>query len=191
VRGRAFACACAGLVGVLAGFAAHSQSDVADPLSCTDISTLPVQTTLDFGAAIQTGIFHNFDGNGNGCDACHTTLMGVVTASGDLDLDYLDSPAPYLNIFNVPSSEYDGQVYVVPNHPEQSLLFKKVNCDASGFGSRMPNGGAFGGLSAYQQALVYDWIAAGAPAGTTDVVYRGTFDIRGFVIDDIFRAGFE
>jgi hypothetical protein len=67
-----------------------------------------------------------------------------------------------------------------------------VNCaDTGGAGQQMPSGGAFGGLTAYQQALIYDWIAAGAPAGTTDVVFRSTFDIRGFIVDEIFRDAFE
>jgi hypothetical protein len=173
------------MASALAGLAAHSESEVADPLSCTDISTIPVQNTLDYGAAIQTGIFHNFDGNGNGCDACHTT------GGQSPDLDYLDAPSPYVNVVGVPSVDFDGQIYIVPNHPERSLLFKKINCDDSGFGPRMPLNNAFGGLTAYQQALVYDWIAAGAPPVTTDVVFRATFDIRGFIVDQIYRGGFE
>ena len=43
----------------------------------------------------------------------------------------------------------------------------------------MPDG--FPALTADQQATIYDWIAAGAPVGTTDQIFRGTFDLRGFV----------
>ena len=70
--------------------------------------------------------------------------------------------------------------YVIPGHPERSLLFQKVNCDTPPEGTRMPFNNYAGGLSVEQQALIYDWIAAGAPVGTTDAIFRGTFDPRGF-----------
>jgi hypothetical protein len=185
VQWRVLACACAGSLGVLAGFAGPLRADSVDPTTCTDISEIPVQKPLTYGAAIQSGIFHNFDGNGNGCDQCHTAFGQFP------DLSDEDLPSPYQNIVDVPSPDFTGEIYVIPNHPEQSLLFKKINCDNPGSGARMPLNNAFGGLTAYQQALVYDWIAAGAPPGTTDVVFRSTFDIRGFFIDGIFRDGFE
>lgn len=156
--------------------------------SCTDISQIPVQYTLDYGAAIQSGIFHNYSGMGFGCDQCHTG--GFNAASGNLDLDAADSPSPYTNLINVESALYSGYIYVVPNHPEQSLLFQKINCATLATGAQMPLNDV-GGLTAYQQALIYDWIAAGAPSGTTDTLFRNTFDIRGFFIDTLFQNGFE
>lgn len=153
------------------------------PSGCTPLDSVPpTYSGISFGAAIE-GIFINYNGLGNGCADCHTTAMGAQTPSGNLDLDPQDAPSPYVNLINVPSY-YDASLfYVVPNHPEQSLLFQKVNCDTPGEGARMPYGGYPDGLttlSPYQQALIYDWIAEGAPAGTTDGVFRNGFDVRGF-----------
>ena len=148
------------------------------PVGCTNITAIPVAKSIQYVAAIQNGIFHDFNGMGNGCADCHTTAGGAP--AGNLDLDYLDTPSPYVNLVNVGSLDYPGQIYVVPGHPERSLLFWKINCDFPGFGDRMPLGNYGGGLSVDQQALIYDWIAAGAPVGATDAVFRGTFDTRGF-----------
>jgi hypothetical protein len=61
----------------------------------------------------------------------------------------------------------------------------KVDCDDpggnGGAGARMPLDNYAGGLTAQQIALIYDWIAEGAPAGTTDGIFRNGFDIRGIV----------
>jgi len=164
------------------------------PSGCTPIDYLPTAYSgIQFGAAIE-GMFVNFNGIGNGCADCHTTAGGTQTPSGNLDLDPQDSPSPYVNLINVPSDGDPSLIYVVPNHPEQSLLFQKVNCDTPGTGVRMPYQGYPDGmttLTPYQQALIYDWIAEGAPAGTTDGIFRGTFDIRGFISDKIFANGFE
>jgi hypothetical protein len=189
VRSRIIAGVCAGLAGAVAMAIVPSTSAQIVASSCTDISQIPVQYTLSYGAAIQSGIFHDFDGMGNGCDACHTG--GFDAAPGNLDLDAMDSPSPYTNLINVESAFYSGYIYVVPNHPEQSLLFQKVNCAITGTGDLMPLDNAFGGLTAYQQALIYDWIAGGAPSDTTDTLFRNTFDIRGFFIDTVFQNGFE
>jgi hypothetical protein len=59
------------------------------------------------------------------------------------------------------------------------LLFQKVNCDPPDVGDRVPLG--YGDLSPEQQALIYDWIAEGAPSGTTDDIFHNDFDPRGFV----------
>jgi hypothetical protein len=190
VRSRIIAGVCAGLAGAVAMAIVPSTSAQIVASSCTDISQIPVQYTLSYGAAIQSGIFHNYDGMGDGCDQCHTTELGTQEASGDLDLDARDTPSPYTNLINVGSPTYSG-IYVIPNHPEQSLLFQKINCAVNGAGDQMPLNNAFGGLTAYQQALIYDWIAGGAPSDTTDTLFRNTFDIRGFFIDTVFQNGFE
>jgi hypothetical protein len=164
---------------VLALYATHAHAGVV-PTGCTSIANIPVATTISYGAAIQHGIFQDFNGMAQGCADCHTTGMGVQFPSGNLDLDPTESPSPYVNLLDVESPDYPGVKYVVPGHPEQSLLFWKVNCDAPVYGARMPLSNYGGGLSAEQQAEIYDWIAGGAPAGTTDVIFRGTFDLRGF-----------
>ena len=113
-----------------------------------------------------------------------TQIAGVDVPTGALDLDPADSPSPYRNLIDVQSPWYPGYVYVVPNHPEQSLLFMKVDCDDpggnGGAGARMPLDNYAGGLTVQQIALIYDWIAEGAPAGTTDGIFRNGFDVRGF-----------
>ena len=148
------------------------------PTGCTSLTNVPVTTTLDYTAAIQNGIFHD-DGGSFGCDQCHTTSGGTVTPNGELDLDLFDSPPPYANIVNVESVEVPGMKYVEPNHPERSFLFIKINCTDPGAGMGMPR--QFARLTPEQQGLIYDWIAAGAPFSTTDTIFRGTFDLRGFV----------
>jgi hypothetical protein len=156
----------------------------ATPSGCTPIQSVPPRYAgINFVTAIE-GIFTNFNGLGNGCADCHTTMMGTQTPpAGYLDLDPQDSPSPYANLINVPSYEDANVFYVVPNHPEQSLLFQKVNCDSPVVGVRMPYLGYPDGattLTADQQALIYDWIAEGAPVGTTDGIFRDNFDMRGF-----------
>ena len=113
--------------------------------------------------------------------------------AGNLDLDPSepDEPSPYGNIVNVLSDEVANLQYVVPNHPEQSFLFMKVNCDNPPSGSRMPLDGYAGGLTPQQQAVIYDWIAGGASVEPTNTIFRGTFDIRGFFVDEIFASGFQ
>jgi len=171
--------ACGSAVAAL--LAVQAQAGVAVPSGCTSIADVPVATAISYGAAIQHGIFQDFNGMAQGCADCHTSAMGAQFPSGNLDLDPTESPSPYVNIVGVESPDYPGIKYVVPGHPEQSLLFWKVNCDLPVFGTRMPLSNYGGGLSAEQQAEIYDWIAGGAPAGTTDGIFRGTFDLRGFV----------
>lgn len=164
------------------------------PSGCTPIDSIaPIANGIQFGAAIE-GIFVDFNGQGNGCADCHTTAGGTQTPAGNLDLDPSESPSPYVNLLNVASAEDPTLIYVIPGRPEESLLFQKVNCDTPGVGGRMPYHGYPDGmttLTPYQQALIYDWIAEGAPSGTTDGFFRGTFDVRGFVADVIMQSGFD
>ena len=158
----------------LCGGGAHA-GNVFDSSSCTSLTSVPVNKTIDYGAGVQ-GIFESFDGN-TGCKDCHTSNGGVIP--GNLNLDPAQG-SPWFNIVNVPTDEVTGGLnYVTPGKPEESFLFRKINCDLPGFGARMPDG--FPALTLDQQATIYDWIAAGAPIGTTDQIFRGTFDLRGFV----------
>jgi hypothetical protein len=155
----------------------------AAPSGCTDISAEPAHYNgVQYAAAIQ-GIFTNYNQLGNGCADCHTTSMGIQEAAGDLDLDPTEAPPPYENIFNKRAANDSSLFYVVPKHPERSLLFWKVSCTDPVSGGRMPSGGYPDGmttLTTFQQALIWDWIAEGAPSGTTDGIFQGTFDLRGF-----------
>jgi len=167
------------------------------PSGCIDITDQPPSYNgIQFAAAVQSNIFTNFESfpNTAGCADCHTTNMGTQTPSGNLDLDALDDPPPYTNIVNIPSYDEPDVIYVVPKHPERSLLFWKVNCADPVIGVQMPFQGYPNGmttLSTYQMAQIWDWIAEGAPVDTTDGVFQGTFDIRGLFIDKIFASGFE
>ena len=161
------------------------------PSGCIDISDQPPSYSgIEFAAAIQTNIFNA----PQGCADCHTTSMGTQSPSGQLDLDAGDDPPPYANVVNVASPMYSGYTYVVPKHPERSLLFLKVNCAHPGAGSQMPKDGYPTGstvLTTYQMAQLWDWIAEGAPVQTTDGIFQGTFDIRGLFVNKIFANGFE
>ena len=155
-------------------------TDVA-PSGCTSIANEPaIYSGIQYGAVIQ-GIFDNFLNNGGmaGCVDCHTHPKSG--ASGHLDLT--DGFA-WADLVNVPSFDDPNVIYVVPNHPEQSLLFQKINCDIPAVGGRMPFQGYPDGMTTLgpdQQALIYDWIAEGAPVGTTDGLFRNGFDVRGYV----------
>jgi hypothetical protein len=167
------------------------------PSGCTDISSEPpAYSGIQFAAAIQANIFINFlsPPSAAGCADCHTTAMGTQFPSGNLDLDPQDDPPPYENIVNVPAYNAPDLTYVVPGHPERSLLFWKVNCSDPVSGGQMPYQGYPDGmttLTTYQMAQIWDWIAEGAPVQTTDGIFLGTFDIRGLFIDKIFANGFE
>lgn len=154
--------------------ATRSQASSSAPSGCTDIRNVPVTYSIEYAASIQ-GLFNDFSGMSSGCVDCHFSAeMGMP--SGNLDLT---AGVSWAHLVNVASAEDSNLAYVVPGHPERSLLFWKVNCDSPVAGSRMPLDGYAGGLSAEQQALIYDWIAEGASVTTTDTVFRGGFDIRG------------
>jgi len=167
------------------------------PSGCIDITDQPpAYADIQYAAAIQSNIFVNFESfpNTAGCADCHTTNLGTQSPAGGLDLDPLDDPPPYDNIVNVASATNDSLTYVVPKHPERSLLFWKVNCSHPGVGGQMPSDGYPTGsttLTTYQMAQLWDWIAEGAPVSPTDGVFQGTFDIRGLFVDKIFASGFQ
>ncbi len=129
---------------------------------CTNLDAEPIQYTIDYQSAIQ-GIFNK------NCTTCHE---GDAPPAG-LDLS---AGGSWSHLFNVASSQDPTFIRVWPDHPEQSLLFLKVNCDLPGVGERMPFGGL--PLSDSDQALIYDWIAGGAPPTSTDGVFRNGFEAR-------------
>lgn len=144
------------------------------PSGCTSIAQVaPVYSGIQYGAAIQ-GLFDDFNGMNVGCTMCHFTPPPMP--SGNLNLD---DGVSWFGLVNVASWEDSSLTYVVPGHPEQSLLFQKINCDVPPVGARMPYGFPSDTLTPQQQALVWDWIAAGAPTGITDGVFRNGFETRG------------
>jgi len=165
--------ACTGsLIALAASSPAESQTA---PSGCTSIQDVPpIYSGIQYGAAVQ-GLFDDFNGMDVGCTMCHFTPPPMP--SGNLDLS---DGVSWSQLVNMPSDEDASIIYVVPGHPEQSLLFQKINCDVPAVGSRMPYAFPSDTLSPQQQALIWDWIAAGAPVGATDGVFRNGFDIRGF-----------
>jgi hypothetical protein len=157
----------------LATMSAHMHAGA--PVGCTRIADIPPNYAITYGAAIQ-GLFDDYATNGGtaGCIDCHEP----PAPTGGLDLT---SGVSWGHLVGVPSMEDPGILYVVPGRPEESLLFRKVNCEEPGVGARMPLDGYGGGLTPEQQALIYDWIAAGAPAGASEGLFRNGFDTRGFV----------
>jgi hypothetical protein len=139
------------------------------PSGCTNLDAIPPQFTISYQAAIQ-GLFNNFNG-ANGCTDCHEPSAGPT---GGLDLT---GGVSWSNLVYQLSAQDSMLTRVIPNNPDASLLFQKINCDTPGIGQRMPYG--FPPLSPEQQALIYDWIAGGAPFTTTDTIFRGGFETRG------------
>ena len=161
----------------LVALAAGARAQVPAPSGCTRIADIAPQYAITSGAAVQ-GLFDDYATNGGsaGCIDCH--FAPPPQPSGGLDLS---AGTSWSHLVNVPSNENPAIFYVVPGRPEESLLFRKVNCDDPGVGARMPLGGYGGGMLPEQQAILYDWIANGAVPGTSDTLYRDGFDIRGFV----------
>ncbi len=83
----------------------------------------------------------------NNCISCHPS-------SGNLDLTAGNS---YNQLVNINASGYTA-IRVIPNEPENSVLYKKI--DGSGtYGSNMPLGGS---LNANEVELIRLWIEQGA-----------------------------
>ncbi|MEO6065406.1 MAG: hypothetical protein ABIP49_06495 [Lysobacterales bacterium] len=140
------------------------------PSGCDSIAGVPATYAIDYQQDIQP-IF-SF-----GCANCHVDSAGDPEA--DLDLD----PDPsWFNLVDVNSSQDASQIRVIAGDALRSLLFRKVNCDVPGPGpdsQRMPQNRP--DLQLADQALIYDWIMAGAPNGPTDTLFYNSFELRGFV----------
>lgn len=138
---------------------------------CDSLDSVPItfySSQIEYQSGIQ-GIFDNY------CISCHTNGEdGDQMPSGGLSLD---PGVSWANIVNRHSSGKPSLYRVVPNHPELSVLFHKVNCMVPDVGSRMPFGRL--PLSLDEQAILSDWIMAGAPVGQTDVIFLSTFGPRG------------
>lgn len=134
------------------------------PADCESIAGVPITWDIDYFQDIQP-IFEQR------CSNCHVDHGG--SPLGDLDLD----PKWSWDNLVLQQSVGDPDVLrVLPGEPLASSLFLKVNCDNPGFGSRMPLGRP--PLPLAEQALIFDWIAAGAPAGATDIIFYDGFQPR-------------
>ena len=81
------------------------------------------------------------------CTSCHPN-------SGNLDLTQENA---YSQIVNKTTAGYSG-IRVVPNEPENSILYKKID-HSNSFGANMPLGGT---LTANEINLIKKWILEGA-----------------------------
>ena len=92
------------------------------------------------------------------CANCHVAHAGQPLAGLDLN-----APFSFNNLWFQPDTTLS--IYLVqPYAPEDSLLFRKINCSQPGplsHSASMPLGRP--ALPAVLQARVYDWIKAGAP----------------------------
>lgn len=152
---------------LLLGIAAPASAQLAN---CTpdDFSSVPIRFDVDFTNEIQP-IFQAR------CANCH-----ISNSSGGLSL----APASALaNLVNAPSVNANaGMPRVTPGDPLQSFLFRKVNCTnlnaiaGTPFGLRMPRNAT--ALTLAQQALLFDWITAGAlpGPGTPEIISRLGFE---------------
>lgn len=110
------------------------------------------------------------------CETCH-----VIVIRGDMDLGPANVRTSLLGI--------DGQGQQSPNYPRrrivpgapyESLLFLRISCsNAPDSGGRMPPGSQGGELDPeflHFEALVHDWIKAGALMPGGDRVFQAGFD---------------
>ncbi|MCK7594765.1 hypothetical protein [Pseudomarimonas salicorniae] len=142
----------AAMVGLAVALLAAPAARAAWPAGCEDLSGEPINFNVDWQTDIKPIINESISAEGR-CTSCHN--MGQMDGNLDLTDQGIDAVHKIVGI------------YVLPGDPQGSVLFQKVNCDSppSG-GTRMPaSAPGFAGvpLSFAQQALIYDWIAQGAP----------------------------
>lgn len=108
------------------------------------------------------------------CNSCH-----VNSSSGNFNVSFSNARLQLIGALETgtPSSANPAFLRVRPFRPQDSLFFEKLNCASPPVGGPMPIGGS---ASVQFQALVYDWIAAGAlmpdsPGG--DRLSVGTFEV--------------
>ncbi|GMV30344.1 MAG: hypothetical protein AMXMBFR59_24690 [Rhodanobacteraceae bacterium] len=133
---------------------------------CDSIAAIPMRQHVNYNVDIQP-IWSTR------CANCHVDVEGG-NAAADL---FLDPPTSWFFLYNEPSSQDPELTRVVPNRPLQSLLFTKLNCEVVDIGVRMPRDRQ--PIPIAEQALVHDWILAGAPEADDDTIFRGRFDSRG------------
>jgi hypothetical protein len=141
-------------VGLMCGSA-----DVLAAVTCVgdDLNAIAATPNVDFDTAIQP-IFNTR------CAGCHTGGARL----GNLNLD---RPSAVQHLVNVRSDNaFAGIPLVTPGDPDQSFLFKKLNCTNlnANLGVRMPFKDVsvpFNNfLSPADQALIRDWVTQGAKA---------------------------
>ncbi|MDC8012401.1 hypothetical protein [Tahibacter soli] len=150
------------LVATCASAAAWQAAPSAE--QCDGIASVPMRQHVTYGE-IQS-VFNTR------CSNCHVEHGG--TPQADLDLD---PGVSWFYLVDQPSSMLAGAIRVVPGNPATSYLFQKVNCAVTDQGLRMPR--LRQALPLAEQALIHDWILAGAPEVEDDTIFRARFETRG------------
>jgi hypothetical protein len=117
--------------------------------ACDDLSAgvQPIRHDVSFEGDIRPFITKQ-------CASCHGGQGGLSLSTANARNALIGA-----NENGTPSSGNATILRVRPFEPLASSLFLKLNCDVPPFGGRMPLGGS---ASIEFQALVHDWIAAGA-----------------------------
>jgi hypothetical protein len=134
------------------------------PAGCDSIASVPITWNIDYKVDVEPLFAQR-------CSNCHVDHAGMY--EGDLDLD---PGVSWDNLVGWPSMGDPEVLRVAPGEPLASSLFLKVNCEQPGFGERMPYGRP--PIPLAEQALIFDWIAAGAPRTATDFVFFDGFEPR-------------
>lgn len=140
------------------------QPAVAD---CDNLDSVPLRQHMNYNADIQPIWSQR-------CANCHVDF-GDDQPEADLSLN--PEKSWYFLVNQGSSMAGSTQIRVLPDHPLASLLFNKVNCEVQDQGLRMPR--ARPPLPLEEQALIHDWILAGAPQESDDTIFRTQFEVRG------------
>ena len=144
IRGRAAAAVLASVLAVSCGGGGYSGGVMPPPPP-------PLEPTL---ASIQANIF---------TPSC--ALAGCHAGPSPQQGQNLSAGVAFSNIVNVASTEQPAFLRVEPGDPDNSYLYMKITGDPRISGDRMPRNAA--PLSTAKIAAIHDWIANGAPAGTS------------------------
>jgi hypothetical protein len=153
--------------------------------ACEDLSAEPITYGMEYdlpGSGLPGDVIDIHDiWLAGGCVGCHNS-----TAMGNLQID--DPQFAGYQLVYAPSTR-DPEVYrVLPERPEDSLLYAQLNCTPPAPNVLMPppDGPGLQRLSPRLRAMVYDWIAQGARGFDvdglpySDVVFRDTFESQRF-----------
>jgi hypothetical protein len=147
--------------------AAWRQESGTQASECDSLAGIPLSLNVDYNTQIQP----IWDQR---CANCHVDHAGLPSA----DLDLM-APKSWYFLYEQPSSQDKSLIRVLPGRPALSLLFTKVNCESVDVGVRMPRQRP--PIPLAEQALIHDWILAGAPIAVTDpndALFRDTFEPR-------------
>lgn len=152
------------LLALMASPASFAGGNACDPLP---EDTYPIRYDVSFQSDIRPWL----ESQDLNCTTCHGGSGGLNLQSG-VAFAALLGP----NEQGQPSQGDSSILRVRPFEPLASALFLKINCSPPPFGNRMPPSG--GSASGEFQALVYDWIAAGAlmPEDGGERLFIGRFE---------------